>query len=166
MEEKEKMRIEEQQTEQEVEKEQPKEIEETMERMHSLILDLAGLMEKIERRRNKKHRERRVRLKGKYFSTEEETTTKALIAKIKGKIRRKEDNEGILSDIMENLQGEAMFQLNEQMMRNLTGRVEQLLEDMKKRFLQRPVQQEVCNFLQNMQQFKKETIEEDPEGTE
>jgi len=51
-------------------------------------------------------------------------------------------------------------------MRNLTGRVEQLLEDMKKRFLQRPVQQEVCNFLQNMQQFKKETIEEDPEGTE
>ena len=103
------MRIEEQQTEQEVEKEQPKEIEETMERMHSLILDLAGLMEKIERRRNKKHRERRVRLKGKYFSTEEETTTKALIAKIKGKIRRKEDNEGILSDIMENLQGEAMF---------------------------------------------------------
>ena len=76
-------------------------------------INLAGLMEKIEKRRNKKHRERRVRLKGKYFSTKGEMTTKALIAKIKGKIRRKEDNKGILSDIMENLQGEAMLWLNE-----------------------------------------------------
>ena len=78
-----------------------------MEGMHSKEesedIDLAGLMEKIKRRRNKKHRERRVRLKGKYFSTEGETTTKALIAKIEGKIRRKEDNESILSNIMENL---------------------------------------------------------------
>jgi len=88
-----------------------------MEGMHSKEesedIDLAGLMEKIKRRRNKKHRERRVRLKGKYFSTEGETTTKALIAKIEGKIRKKEDNESILSDIMENLQGEAMLWLNE-----------------------------------------------------
>jgi len=42
-----------------------------------------------------------------------QNTTKALIAKIEGKIRKKEDNESILSDIMENLQGEAMLWLNE-----------------------------------------------------
>ena len=36
-------------------------------------------------------------------------TMKALIAKIKGKIRKKKDNEGILSDIMENFQGKVML---------------------------------------------------------
>jgi len=131
-----------------------------IERMHSEEnIDLAGLIKKIKRRRNKKHGEKRVRLKGKYFGTEGETTTKALIAKIKGKIRKKEDNKGILSDIMENLQGEAMLWLNEWMMRNPTGRAEQLLKNMKKRFLQGLVQQEVCNLLWDMWQFKKETVE-------
>jgi len=72
-------------------------------------INLAGLIKKIERRRNKKHGEKRVRLKGKYFSTEGEMTMKALIAKIKGKIRKKKDNEGILSDIMENFQGKVML---------------------------------------------------------
>jgi len=107
------MRIEEQQAKQEIKEEQLKEIEEMMKKMHfkeeGKNIDLASLMEKIKKRRNKKHGEKRVRLKGKYFSTERETTTKALIAKIEGKIKRKKDNEGILSDIMENLQGEAML---------------------------------------------------------
>jgi len=51
---------------------------------------------------------------------------------------------------MENLQGKAILWLNKWMMRNPTKRAEQLLKDMKKRFLQELVQQKVCNLLQDM----------------
>jgi len=83
---------------------------------------------------------RRMKLKMTYFGNESETTTKALIAKIEGKIKRREKNEGILNDVMESFQGEAMLWLNEWMAKNEEGQAEQLLEAMKKRFLQGAVQ--------------------------
>jgi hypothetical protein len=104
-------------------------------------------------------KESRMKLRGTFYGTENETVAKAMIAKIRTKIALGEEQKGIFKDVIEACQGEATLWLSDWLDKN-DGKasITDMVNDMERRFVKEVAQAEMVSMLKEMAQTETETI--------